>query len=88
MIKLFIEVLVEIKAWKVDKTFTYKVPEKLKNEIEIGKRVIVPFQNRELEGFVMDFAINVDYEVKDIIAIIDEKPVLNEELLLLGKYLY
>ena len=84
---MIIEVLVEIKAWKCDKTFSYHVPSNLENKIEIGKRVTVPFQNRTLEGFIVGFSKNVDYETKDIIDVIDENPVLNEELLELGKYI-
>ena len=84
---MIIEVLVEINAWKCDKTFSYHVPVNLEKEIEIGKRVTVPFQNRTLEGFVVGYNKDVDYEVKDIINIIDEDPVLNEELLELGKYI-
>ena len=84
---MIIEVLVEIKMWKTDKTFSYHVPAHLEKEIEIGKRVIVPFQNRELEGFILRIGSSVDYEVKDIIDVIDSDPVLNKELLELGTYI-
>lgn len=84
---MIIEVLVEIKMWKTDKTFSYHVPAHLEKEIEIGKRVIVPFQNRELEGFILKIGSSVDYEVKDIIDVIDSDPVLNKELLELGTYI-
>ena len=84
---MIIEVLVEIKAWKTDKTFSYHVPAQLEKDIEIGKRVIVPFQNRELEGFILKIGSSVDYEVKDIIDVIDEYPVLNKELLELGIFI-
>lgn len=84
---MIIEVLVEIKMWKTDKTFSYHVPAHLEKEIEIGKRVIVPFQNRELEGFILKIGESVDYEVKDIIDVIDDTPVLNKELLELGTYI-
>ena len=84
---MIIEVLIEIKAWKQDRTFSYHVPPSLESKIKVGKRVLVPFQNRELEGFIVGFNSNVDYEVKDIIDVIDEEPVLNDELLELGKYI-
>ena len=84
---MIIEVLVEIKAWKCDKTFSYHVPLHLEKYVEIGKRVIIPFQNRELEGFILKIDSQVDYDVKDIIEIIDEEPVLNAELLELGHYI-
>ena len=84
---MIVEVLVEIKAWKIDKTFSYHVPSALEKEIAIGKRVLVPFQKRELEGFIINILDEVAYETKDIIKVIDENPVLNEELLELGKYI-
>ncbi len=86
---MFVEVLVELKAKKIDKTFTYKVPDLLTDKVEKGKRVLVPFGNQKLEGFILDIKsnANLDYEVKDIISIVDENPVLNDELLELGIYM-
>ena len=85
-----IQVLVEIKAKNIDKTFTYNVPENLKQEIMIGKRVLVPFGKQKLEGFILkinDDNINIDYEIKDILEIIDDHPVINEEMIEIGKYI-
>ena len=86
---MFVEVLVEIKAKLIDKTFTYSVPTNLKEQIKIGKRVLVPFGKQQIEGFILNILENknFDYETKDIIEVIDEKPVLNKELLKLGKYI-
>lgn len=82
-----IEVLVEIKASNLDKTFTYSVPKEMEKEIEIGKRVRVPFATRTLDGFIIAKNVESLYEVKDIIAVLDEFPVLNNEMLELGKYI-
>jgi len=83
-----VDVLVELKAKKIDKTFTYLVPNELIKDIEIGKRVLVPFGNQKLEGFILGINNNkVDYELKSILKVIDEKSVLNKELLELGKYI-
>ena len=38
---------------KLDKTFTYHVPDEYSSYIKKGVRVEVPFQNRTLEGFVL-----------------------------------
>ena len=77
--KLYIDVLVELKAKQIDKTFTYLVPENLKDEIEIGKRVLVPFGKQKLEGFILNIQkdIKVDYEIKEILEVVDIKPVRN-----------
>lgn len=85
-----IEVLVELKAKKIDQTFTYHVPNYLESQIMVGKRVFVPFRNQKLEGFILkinDKSIEVEYELKDIIEVIDENPVINEEMMEIGKYI-
>lgn len=85
---MYIDVLVETIV-KKDLTFVYKVKEELINKIEIGKRVLVPFSNKEIQGFIIDINKNnrFDYEVKEIIDIIDDKRVLSDELLELGKFM-
>ena len=86
---MFIDVIVELKVKTLDKTFTYSVPSSLQDQIKIGKRVTVPFGRQKLEGFILNIRnqVNVDYKIKDIIEVIDEEPVLNSELLELGKYI-
>lgn len=83
------KVLVEINNINVDKTFDYIVPFEYIEKIKIGMRVKVPFASRELEGFVLDLANSVDdnYELKEIISIVDAEPILNNELLHLGKFM-
>lgn len=83
------KVLVEINNINVDKTFDYIVPFEYIEKIKIGMRVKVPFASRELEGFVLDLVNNADdnYELKEIISIVDEKPILNNELLHLGQFM-
>lgn len=83
-----IDVLVEVNVGTQDQTFTYLVPSELELKIEIGKRVKVPFGNRKLEGFIV--AINnqpQDYQLKEIISVIDEQKVLTPEMFALGKYM-
>lgn len=83
-------VLVEISNINVDKTFDYFVPFELENKIKVGIRVKVPFATRELEGFVLEIindSLDSDYELKQIIDVIDNEVVLNEELLELGKFM-
>lgn len=83
------KVLVEINNINVDKTFDYIVPFKYIENIKIGMRVKVPFASRELEGFVLDLVNSADdnYELKEIISIVDAEPILNNELLHLGKFM-
>ena len=80
------KVLVEVMSKAVDKTFSYLVPDDLVSITAVGERVVVPFGNRQVEGFILELTTEVDedYKLKEIISI-DNDIVLNEELLLLGK---
>lgn len=82
---MVVSVLVEISLHKKEKTFDYLVPRELEDKIELGIRVLVPFGKQKLEGFVIDIKEKSDYELKSIISIIDEEPILTKELLTLGK---
>ena len=85
---MYCDVLIELSSFNIDKTFTYKVPSNM--NILIGSRVLVPFSNQKLEGFVLNIKDNIediDYDVKEIIDVVDSEPILNNELLELGKSL-
>ena len=81
------DILVEVVAKTTDKTFTYHIPDGMK--AKEGMRALVPFGRRNIEGFIIRIydEVELDYEIKDIIQLVDEKPVLNEEMLQLGKYI-
>lgn len=87
---MYVSVLTQIGVKAVDQTFSYHVPKLLENNIKIGVRVRIPFGNMILDGFVLGISDNSSYDnskIKDIINVIDEEPVLNKEMLLLGKYM-
>lgn len=83
--------LVELEHVFIDKTFTYKINKEQLACLKIGMRVVVPFGNQTLEGFVLKIYENNDTalaeKLKEIISIVDTYPILNEELLSLGKYI-
>ena len=84
---MYIKVLVELSAFNIDKTFTYLVPDNLKSQIKVGIRVLVPFGFQKLEGFVLEISDEAsnDYEIKEIISVVDSEVILTDELLKLGK---
>lgn len=82
------QVLVELKNKNVDHTFDYNIPLEFLNDIQIGKRVLVPFGHLTLEGFVLNIENNSNYDkLKSIIDVIDEEVILNDELLSIGNYI-
>ena len=80
------EVLVEIKARNVDKCFSYNIPQNLIDKVKIGIRVSVPFGKQNIEGIVLNIKESNEKDLKDIKDVIDEEPILNDELLELGKF--
>ena len=84
-----INVLVESFTNSLDNTYTYAVPKELIADIKTGIRVLVPLGNSKCEGFVLSINDNylADYDLKEIIEVIDEVPVLNEEMFDLGNFM-
>lgn len=83
---MYADVIVDISYEKVDKPFSYRVPEDLQSRISIGSVVRIPFGNgnRTRKGYVVGFRDSVDYDenkIKDI-ADIDDKDVPIESQLI------
>ena len=59
-----------------DKLFTYEVPANLQQEVEIGKRVFVPFGCRKRTGFIIKIISSCDLKnIKSIAEILDDEPL-------------
>ncbi|MBO4433312.1 MAG: primosomal protein N' [Clostridia bacterium] len=74
-----------------DKLYTYRIPNGLHSAAEPGSRVFVPFGrgNSKRIGMVFSVAEDDDSEIyKDIISVMDNAPVLSEELLKLCVYMH
>ena len=84
---MYASVIIEYGSKVVDREFTYVIPDIFLGKIQIGHRVLVPFNNKDIEGFVLDISDNCDYSenLKEIKSLCDEKPILNQEMLYLGK---
>lgn len=80
-------VLIEYSVKSLDKTFDYIVKEELLSDIKTGQKVLVPFGNTIVEGFVMSLSNKFDenIEYKEVYEIVEKVFCLNEELLSLGK---
>ena len=70
---MYANVIIEYGNKSVDKEFTYIIPNKYLDKIKIWHRVIVPFNNKLIEGFVLNISNNYDgkYELKEINDICD-----------------
>lgn len=90
------KVIVDVPTMQTDQPFTYLVPENLNEQLAVGMRVEVPFGNgnRHVQGFVLaiePMAATVldetNVQLKELVAVLDLKPVLNTEMLALANYM-
>ena len=85
---MYAEVLVQYGVKSLDHTFTYIIPESLRNVLQVGMKVFVPFGKQEINGFVTKIKDTTETEdLKEIIRIVSNELKLNDELLELGKYI-
>ena len=85
------KVVVENATLRFDKPYTYLVPQNLQAKLKAGCRVVVPFGagNRPRFGLVMEISdITSSDRLKEVASIVDEEPLLSEEMLYLVNYLY
>ncbi len=83
------QVRVNVSTSGVDKDFSYRVPDEL-NFLTAGWRVVVPFNDREYVGFVMNVATVGDppnFELKDISEVLDAEPWFTPTMLAEARWL-
>ncbi|MDP3444707.1 MAG: hypothetical protein Q8T08_17765, partial [Ignavibacteria bacterium] len=58
-------------------SFTYSIPEELKDSVKVGVRAVVPFGKRVLTGFVVSLSAESDIKekIKPVRDIIDDLPI-------------
>ena len=78
---MYASVLIMYDNKTLDKVFTYKIPSFL--NIKIGTKVLVPFNNKNINGIVLDIKNSLDesFEVKDIKDVINDDISFSKELI-------
>ena len=89
MLGLVAKIALEGAQLSYDKLYTYIVPPELHSAIEKGKRVLVPFGkgNTKKQGLVFSLETGELKGLKNLLSVIDDKPLLTEEMLLLCEYM-
>lgn len=85
-----VSVAVDQTVYLIDKPFDYFVPETLSGKAQVGCRVLVPFGNGNLRktGIILSFSeFDESKKLKTIISVLDDEPVLSEEMLKLAEYI-
>lgn len=89
--KLVVNVFVEKTTINFDKSFSYSVPFDMCEKVAVGQRVLVPFGkgNKKRQGVIIAVSDNQqdNQSIKPIFEIIDEKPIITDEMLKLGSFM-
>lgn len=89
---VIVRVAVEQTVYRIDKPYDYLLPEGLLQDNLVGCRVLIPFGNGSAtrQGLIIGLTDKCDYpfeKLKTIIAVLDEKPIVNTEMLRLAEWM-
>jgi len=72
----------------LDQPFTYGLPETLRHRVQPGSRLVVPFGPRKLTGVILRCHDDApEMATREALRLIDAEPVLDGELLSLGRWI-
>ena len=90
-ISRYAEVIVDVPAMQTNHPFTYQIPEKFQDFLQIGMRVVVEFGNgnRKIQGFVTGLTdeYSGEHQLKSVIDVLDLNPVLSDEAMAMADWL-
>lgn len=85
------QVFAEKTTINFDKSFSYRVPENMRETVAVGRRVLVPFGkgDKKRQGVIVGVleTENTDDKIKPISKILDEKPIVTDEMLKLAQFM-
>lgn len=92
MTKLYADLILELSNTKIDRVFTYGIPEELHNLVFVGCPVFVSFGSikRKVKAYIIDLKKDLDFDkskLKDIIGIADLELAASKNLLSLAIYM-
>ena len=86
----YANIIVDIYQGKLDKTFQYRVPERLKSTIAVGMLVAVPFGSRKMQGYVIELTDVCEYEedkIKEILSIVKGGVLIESQMIALAGWM-
>ena len=83
------KIAVSAATYWIDRPYDYLIPEELREKLQPGMRVLVPFSrsNRSCEGVVLALTDGRSESPKPILSVLDQQPVLTEEQLRLALFM-
>ena len=86
----YANIIVDIYQGKLDKTFQYRVPERLRSTIAVGMLVAVPFGSRKMQGYVIELTDVCEYEedkIKEILSIVKGGVLIESQMIALAGWM-
>src|SRR6266545_3171707 len=72
------QVVVDVPLFHLDRPFTYRVPEPLRESVLLGTRVKVPFgTRRRVDGWVVGWAEELPEDARDLIRVVSPVPAFD-----------
>ena len=92
MSTLYADIIVDISHEKLDKTFQYRVPERLRERLEPGACVMIPFGNgnRLIKGYVVSLGENCQFDpekIKDIAGLPEKETGVEDKMIALAAWI-
>lgn len=88
---LIASVFVEKTTLQFDKKFSYSIPFDFADKVFVGQRVLVPFGNgnKKRQGVIAEInsTENRDEKLKPIFELVDEKPLVTDEMMKLASFI-
>ena len=89
---MYADIIINITHEKLDKVFQYRIPDSLKEELEVGAEVIVPFgkNSREIHGYVVGFSEKAGYaedKIKEIFSVAADSMAIEARLVKLAEWM-
>lgn len=86
----YANVIVDISLEKLDKTFQYRIPERLSGVIGVGMPVTVPFGARRMRGYVVELTDTAEYDpekMKEILSVEERGIAIESQLIALAAWM-
>lgn len=88
----YANIIIDISHEKLDKTFQYKIPEAMQDQLQVGVRVLIPFGkgNRAMTGYVVEITDVAEYDpekMKEIKKIDTEGIAIESQLIALAAWI-
>lgn len=92
MSTLYADIIVDISHEKLDKTFQYRVPERLRERLEPGACVMIPFGsgNRLIKGYVVSLGEECRFDpekIKDIAGLPEKETGVEDKMIALAAWI-